>query len=145
MRARVWNDNVHPHLELFKEQKIVIPPLGFIEMDYEDAMEFKSQFTVPVTDGEKNPIAKHFKMIRVEAGGATTAVLPLICHATGKIASSPEELAKMNAEHVGMLDTESAKELEEAARLKAENAELRAKLEAATAKRAPGRPARKSA
>lgn len=143
MRARVWNDNVHPHIEMFKEKRIEIAAGGFIEMDYEEAIEFKSSFTVPVTDGEKNPIPMHFKKIRVETGGAPATVLPLICHATGKIASSPEELAKMNAEHVGMLDTESAAELEAAARLKAENDELKAKiaaLEAAAAKPGPGRP-----
>ncbi len=145
MRAKVWNDNVHPHVEMFKEQRISIPARGFVEMDYEEAMEFKSQFTVPVTDGEKNPIEKHFKKIRVEAAGATSSAQPLICHATGKIASSPEELAKMNAEHADKLDADSAKELEDLVRLKAENAELQAKLAAMTEKRPPDRPNRKTA
>lgn len=145
MRARVWNRNDWPHTEKFKEEMITIPPGGFVEMDYEDAIQFKGQFTVLRTDGEKNPLPQFRKIIKVEKilDGSEGKPVPLICHATGKVAESAEELAKMNAEHVGILDPDSAKELEEQAKLRAENEELKARLaalEAGADKRGPGRP-----
>lgn len=140
--AQVWNDNVHPHTETFKEKVFSIPPRSFIEMDYDEAVEFKCQFTPIKTDGEKNPLPESFKMIRVVAITKPEPTrLPLMCHATGKMASSVEELAKMNAEHYGTLDEDSRKSLDEAAAVKAENAELKARLAALeTEKRGPGRP-----
>lgn len=144
-RAQVWNDNVHPHTERFKDREISIPAKSFIEMDYDDAIEFKCQFTPIKTDGEKNPLPEGFKMIRVVPMAAVQAPAPLVCHATGKVASSPEELAKMEAEHLGQLDEGSKKELEASAALRRENEELKRKLADLTAakasdKRGPGRP-----
>lgn len=142
-RAQVWNDNTYPHKESFRGSDISIPPKGFVEMDYDDAVEFKCQFTPIKTDGEKNPLPESFKMIRVVRLDAAKPVMPLVCHATGKVASSPEELAQWNAEHVGQLAEEAKKELEEQAQLRAENEALKAQLAALTAgepKRGPGRP-----
>lgn len=144
-RAEVWNDNVYPHTETFKEKAYVIPPKSFIEMDYEDAIEFKSQFTPIKTDGEKNILPESYKMIRVVPITKPEVQVPLVCHATGKVAANAAELAAMNAEHVGQLEADSAKYLEDQAKLKSENEELKARLaalEAAAgeAKRGPGRP-----
>ena len=138
--AQVWNDNVHPHTEVFKEKTITIPPKSYISMDYDEAIEFKCQFTPIRHDGEKNPRPESFKMIRVVAVTKPEVQLPLVCHATGKVAGNVEELAAMNAEHIGSLEAESAKQLEEQAKLKAENEELKARLAALEAKRGPGRP-----
>ena len=137
--AKVWNDNLDPrapngigwpHKERFKEKLIEIPAGEAIEMDYEDAIEFKSQFTPILHDGEKNVLPSSYKKIRVERLADPATVVPLVCHMTGKIAASPEELAKMNAEHIGQLDAESKKQLETAAALKAENDALKARLAA---------------
>jgi hypothetical protein len=144
--ARVWNDNVHPHTERFKERDIVIPPKAFIEMDYDEAKEFRSQFTGIRTDGERNPLPTSFKMIRVERITTDAAIAAdLICHATGKRASSEAELAAMNAEHEGQLEAESKKALDALAdnvRLKKELDDLKAALaeRVAQEKRGPGRP-----
>jgi hypothetical protein len=141
--ARVWNDNVYPHTEKFKEQEITIPPKSFIEMDYHEAKEFRSQFTAIKTDGERNPLPQSFKMIRVEKLGTDEAVnLPLVCHATGKLAASEAELAKMNAEHIGNLEEKSKETLETTARLQKEIDDLKAALaeRVAAEKRGPGRP-----
>ena len=144
--ARVYNDNVHPHTEVFKEKTISIAPKSYVEMDYDDAIEFKCQFTPIKTDGEKNPLPSSFKMIRVVPVEAVETHVPLVCHATGKVASSPAELALMNAEHIGLLEADSAKQVEKQAALEAENEALKARLAALEAaggnaeKRGPGRP-----
>lgn len=64
--ARVWNDNVHPHVEKFKRKEIRIEPKAFVEMEWEDAIEFRGQFTPIEVDGAGQPKATSFKMIRVE-------------------------------------------------------------------------------
>jgi hypothetical protein len=141
--ARVWNDNVHPHTERFKEKDIVIPPKAFIEMDYDEAKEFRSQFTGIRTDGERNPLATSFKMIRVEKVTTDPAkAVDLICHATGKRAANEAELAAMNAEHIGQLEEKSAEVLATQSRMQKEIDDLRAALaeRVAQEKRGPGRP-----
>jgi hypothetical protein len=144
MQARVWNDNQYPHTERFKGQDITIPAGGFIPMDYDEAMEFRGQYTAILTDGEKNPLQEYKKIIRVEKlEDGVDAPLPLRCHVTGKLASSPEELKRMNAEHLDMLaDPKVRDEVVEARtkELEAEVAALRAQLEAKDVKRGPGRP-----
>ncbi len=143
MRVKVWNDNIYPHVEMFKDVKIEIPSKGFVEMDYEDAIYFKSQFTVPVTDGERNPIDKHFKMIRLEVPKIAVAPNPLMCHATGKIAANAAELAAMNAANAHLLadpDDASVRLKDRNDALEAEVAELRARLAPEPEKRGPGRP-----
>lgn len=172
-KALVWNDNLDPsagvkehqegrplperavlgvgwtHSERFKERDYVIPPGESIEMDLEEAIEFKSQFTPIKTDGEKNPLRSSMKKIRIERLGAAATVVPLVCHVTGKVASTPEELAKMNAEHIGQLDADSKKQLDAQAALKAENDALKARLaaleDAVTALKTPAPKARKEA
>lgn len=138
--ARVYNDNVHPHTEVFKEKTISIAAKSFIEMDYDDAIEFKSAFTPIKTDGEKNPLPTSFKMIRVVPVDRVETPLPLVCHATGKLAKDAAELATMNAQHIDALEAESRKIVDESAALKAENEALRAQLAAQAEKRGPGRP-----
>jgi hypothetical protein len=143
MQARVWNDNTYPHTETFKEKTITIAPKSHIEMDYDEAKEFKSKFTPIKTDGEGNPLPESFKMIRIEKLGAPeAATLPLVCHATGKVAANPAELARMNAEHFGQLEEKSKETLETNARLLKEIDELRAALaeRVAQEKKGPGRP-----
>lgn len=138
--AQVWNDNVHPYKEVFKEKTIQIAPKSFIEMDFDEAKEFKSQYSPIVHDGEGNPLPTSYKMIRVVPLKQDQRAEPLICHATGKIASSPEELAKMNAEHAGILEESSKKHVDEMAKMRAELDELRARNSELEAKRGPGRP-----
>lgn len=95
-KVKVWNDNVHPHKEMFKDNLVEIPAKSCIEMEWEEAIEFKGQFT-PIRirgDGTHDPAG--FKMIRVEA--PTTPIFKendLVNHATGKVAATKEELQAM--------------------------------------------------
>lgn len=76
--VKVWNDNVHPHSERFRGDLVVIPAKSFVEMEWEDAIQFKGQFTpmeMPRKEGARaedeedsvgGPDPRCFKMIRVE-------------------------------------------------------------------------------
>jgi hypothetical protein len=64
--VRVWNDNVHPYEEVFKGDKIFIPSKQFIEMDENEAIQFKGTFKSPVLNVDGVHMPEGFKMIRVE-------------------------------------------------------------------------------
>jgi hypothetical protein len=68
MKVKVWNDNTHPHKEMFRGDLIEIPARSYILMEQSDAHEFRTQFFAPrrseVGPGNMDPST--FKMIRVE-------------------------------------------------------------------------------
>lgn len=147
-QVKVWNDHTLEHVEKFKNQEIRIPAGGFIMMDYIDAIDFKGQFFGMKMRGPNDPDPKTFKKIRVEEPSAPVVKEdPNMFHATGKAASSPQEiiaLAKalqMVSPELAVKDTELDQSLaksEKEASLKAENAKLRAELAALQAKKKPG-------
>ena len=65
-QVKVWNDNTHDYKEKFKDNEIVIPAKGFVEMEYYDAHEFKGAFKGIERDGDNQPMPRSYKMIRVE-------------------------------------------------------------------------------
>ena len=94
-RAKVWNDNVHPYQENWKGTEVKIAPKDFIEMDYEDAVEFKSSMGHGMrvgNDGQALP--ESFKMIRIERGGSPQAPKDLghRCMSCGNSYESPTML-----------------------------------------------------
>lgn len=94
--VKVWNDNVHPHKEMFKGVEITIPPGGSVEMDYIEAVEFKGQFTPPKTDGSGKPDPRFFKKIRVEQPKEPVfKETPNVLHATGQVADSAAAVLQM--------------------------------------------------
>jgi len=63
---RVWNDNELLHREKFKGKIIEIPAGESIDMQKDEAVEFKSQFfPQKVTEGGEH-LPEGFKMIRLE-------------------------------------------------------------------------------
>jgi hypothetical protein len=64
--VRVWNDNVHPYEEVFKGDQIYIKPKNFIEMDENEAVQFKGTFKAPVLNVDGVHMPEGFKMIRIE-------------------------------------------------------------------------------
>lgn len=94
-KVRVWNDNVHPHTEMFKGDLITIPAKECIEMDWEEAIEFRGQFTGIKLLGDDTPDPRGYKMIRVEAPKEPIfKEPPLVNHANGATALTREELEK---------------------------------------------------
>lgn len=64
--VRVWNDNKYEYRETFKGDKVVIPAGKFIEMQEDEAIQFKGTFSPPVLDSDGNHKPEGFKMIRLE-------------------------------------------------------------------------------
>lgn len=132
--VKVWNDNVHPFTQEFKNGTIKIPPKEFVEMDYEEAIEFKSKFSPISVNGDGVPLPESYKMIRVERPKITpTADLSLVNHATGERAATKEELEAMLREHRHLLVKDDDLDSSGPSRLEiaqAKNAELEARLEA---------------
>lgn len=113
MQVKVWNDNVYPYSEVFKGSKIQIPAGSYITMDFEEAVEFKSAFSPIELDGDDMPKPSSYKMIRIDQSGAGEVVASkadLVCHATGKVATSSAELEKAIDDHAHMMV--DAKEIE---------------------------------
>jgi len=63
---KVWNDNVYPYKEKFKDELVVIQPKQFIVMNEDDAFQFKGTFCAPRLDADGAHKAEGFKMIRLE-------------------------------------------------------------------------------
>lgn len=142
--VKVWNDNKYPHTERFKGTMLTIPAGGSIEMEFEEAMEFKGQFTAPIRGNDEQPDPRYFKMIRVERPKVLDVkVDPLVCHADGTKAENQDDLAK-RLEHYRHLKVEDSNA--EKARLDAQQKEIEAlkaqvgRLMAQPEKRGPGRP-----
>lgn len=82
-QVKVWNDNVYPYSEEFKDQKIMIPAKSFIMMEAGEALLFKGSFAPIQVDADGQPIPQGYKMIRIE-----------------ETPEMKEELTKSKAEHV---------------------------------------------
>lgn len=97
MRAKVWNDNIYPHKEYFKGETFIIPPQSFIEMDYDEAILFRGQFSSIRRDADGQPTKESFKMIRIEPMGSpadnATKPDPNKCQACAKTFANQGELA----------------------------------------------------
>ncbi len=138
MKVKVWNDNKYPHSETFKGQLITIEAGGFVEMEFEDAVDFKGQFTAPRLDGNDAPDPRFFKMIRHEwPSGPIVKADPLVCHADGSKAESAAELLTRLASysHLAVKDADAEKaKADEIDSLKAAVARLTSLVEGQNAK-----------
>lgn len=91
--------NVHrdglTHKEKFRGEEIVIPPGGFVLMDYEDAVLFKGQYYPMQFDGMNQQTPESMKMIKIEAD-SEDAVVPVkmkfVCQRDGKEFESQAQL-----------------------------------------------------
>ncbi len=146
--VKVWNDNIFPFEQVVKGEKIAIPAGEFIEMDYEEAIDFRGMFSPMPPPDYAGDHREFHKMIRVEA-----PVVPtfrddgLTNHLTGEKAASTEELAKVLSalRHLNVKDSEAERAApapsSEVADLRKQVADLAAVVSALTAdKRGPGRP-----
>lgn len=91
--AKVWNDNELPFEQDFKGTKVKIPAKSFIEMEYDEAISFKSYPAPMRFDGMGQQTKDSYKMIRVEGTpGANNQVTAFKCHADGSLHPSQEAL-----------------------------------------------------
>jgi hypothetical protein len=96
MQVKVWNDNVHPYTEVFRERSISIKPKGFILMEKGEAELFKGSFAAIKIDSDGRPIPEGYKMIRIEelpsAAEESEASPSFICQADGAKFDTQAEL-----------------------------------------------------
>ncbi len=146
-QVKVWNENTHDFKQEVKGVMLEIPAKGFIEMDYEEAIDFKGMFSpLPPADFSGDH-ALYYKMIRVEAPAAPVFKDEgLTNHLTGARSASPEDLAATLAavRHLIVKDPEAERQAPsaEVAELRRQIAELAALVSDLTPpeKRGPGRP-----
>lgn len=65
MKVQVYNVNNHPYKEHFKGVDVEIPPMGFVEMELDDAILFKGTMNRVLRDADGNPLPESYKMIRI--------------------------------------------------------------------------------
>lgn len=121
--VRVYNDNIYEHREKFRGDMIIIPSGGFVEMDREDAVLFKSQFTPIIRDKGGRDDPRGFKKLRIEyepkAGAQVVDAVAedeqkRTCQACGFVAKTAAGLsAHMRSNHLAqMVDADAREALE---------------------------------
>lgn len=143
-KVKVWNDNTIEHVEKFKDEEVRIPAGGFVEMEWEEAIEFKGQFKPMIirADGTHDP--KGFKKIRVDRPSEPVFKDdPNVLHATGQKVASQAELKALMAVYAAQnpdLAVRDEQESSKIASLEAQIAELKALITGQGEKKGPGRP-----
>lgn len=151
--VKVWNDNIYPHTETFKGEVITIPPGEHIVMEWEEAIEFKGQFTGMKLLGNDTPDPRGFKKIRVDRPSEPIfKEAPLVNPATGEKFLTKAELEESLKQfaHLRVTDADAEAQAKsgssvDAATVKAlmeriAALESQVKVESAEPKRKPGRP-----
>lgn len=94
-KVRVWNDNIYPYNEKFRDQDIMIPAKEFIVMERDQAVLFRGTMNAVKLDsnGQAND-ARYFKKIRLE---------PISGNEADEITSSPKFRCEMDGR---VFDTE---------------------------------------
>ena len=97
--AKVWNDNDIVFSQKFKDYQVTIPPKAFIEMEWDDAIAFKSYPHPMSFDGMGQQKKESYKMIRVEGGASQSdQVVMFCCHKDGSLHASKDALLKYEAD-----------------------------------------------
>jgi len=114
--------NVHPkgltHKENFKGDLIEIRAGAYVLMDYDDAVQFKSQYFPIFMDAQDQQDVKSYKCLKLEADDKEIEAEPIklmyVCHFDGKTFETKEMLeAYVNTEHADKMhrDPEIEEEL----------------------------------
>ena len=112
--AKVWNDNKFPFVQEFKGDQIRIEPGKSVEMDYDDAIQFKSMYFPPQYDGSNNQKPESYKMIRVEGQPPLVEQQFHICSCCGDKFLTEAELSR----HVDKNHLEQMVDIKEAEKRK---------------------------
>lgn len=112
--AKVWNDNELPFSQKWKDENVFIPAKSFIEMEYDDAIAFKSYPYPMMKDGMGQQTKESYKMIRVEGSyNGNQSITAFRSHVDGSIHLTKEALAAHDAEFSHMQVKDSAPVLDE--------------------------------
>lgn len=111
-KVKVWNDNEHLFSQEFKGERITIEPKGFIEMEWDEAISFKSYPYPMEFDGMGNQKPESYKMIRVDGKPSTAnQVIAYKSHKDGSVHATKAALEAYEAQfdETAFADTEGAK------------------------------------
>jgi uncharacterized C2H2 Zn-finger protein len=110
-KSRVYNDNKFMFEQEFKGEKITILAGDFVEMDYDDAIQFKSMYYPPKFDGSGVQKPESYKMLRVVGQPPNMESSGFVCAACGdKFATETELDSHVNKNHLN--EMEDVKEAE---------------------------------
>lgn len=101
-KVKVWNDNNHPFEQRFKGEIIKIEANSFVEMNWDDAVQFKSYPSPMKFNGMGMQDPTSFKMIRIDGKAVTPEerVVAYRCQKDGSLHHSKEALEA----HIASLD-----------------------------------------
>jgi hypothetical protein len=115
-KAKVYNRHSHglTHKENFKGVPIVIKAGEFIEMDYEEAVEFKSQYFPMKLGPDEVQLPESYKMIEIIPVDDPTADKASVfkCQLTGKSFGSASELDQHLKQYRDLIVTDEEGEKE---------------------------------
>ena len=108
--VKLWNDNKFSFEQEFKGEKIRIEAGGYVEMDYDDAVQFKSMYSPPQYDGGGNQLPESYKMIRVDGHAPHVLQESHVCTCCGdKFATAAELTSHVDKNHLDQMeDTKEA-------------------------------------
>ena len=93
MKVQVWNDKDMDHSEKWQGKLLNIPAKGFIEMEADEAHDFKCQFYPPYVDANGVQLKSSFKRIRIVGDiKKVESNLDLKCNACNYQAPTKESL-----------------------------------------------------
>ena len=108
MQVKVWNKNVLPYKEKFRDEWINIPAGGYILMEEDQAHLFKGTMgAAPLVDADGNKTPEGFKMISIEKLKPVEPGDELVgsnCQACGKTFTDETQLdSHIKADHAHLL------------------------------------------
>lgn len=117
-KVRVHNDNIHDYKEKYKGEPILIKAKGFIEMEEDEAYQFKGTFSPIIRDADGNDLPEGYKMIRLEKNWVTDESTEpkeivhqcMACHYKGSSVADLSEHTKTHAESL-VVDKEAEEEI----------------------------------
>ena len=107
MQVAVYNGNIYPYKEKFRDEEISIPSKGHIMMDNDEAVLFLGTMNRPVLDADGNHTPEGFKMLKILGAGEAKPVDEVIlrCAACNNVFGTEGELqSHILASHVNQLD-----------------------------------------
>lgn len=111
-KARVWNDWNKEYVEEFRGDVLRIPAKKFIIMDWQDAVQFRGQFTPIVRDGLGTDLKpKMIRLEKIDAGAPDYPSENFVCQMDGAQFSTQAELdAYIAANFTGAMVDEDARD-----------------------------------
>lgn len=108
--VKLWNDNVHPYKEKFREKDFNIPAKSYIKLEAGEAHLLLTSFIPIMIDHDGKPDPRGFKMLRIEPITAemeeekADPKSELVCQACRYEGASAKDLAEhVKAQHSDQL------------------------------------------